>query len=201
MRSKNILVNNNRDYNKLLRKINLYKSILYCKTIFIVENKINEENIDYIINALNIKNRRKRIEYIYDQSCYFIDEKVKNTNICGFKNGKCYVQRKLNSEQCNGCCRKCIYQTKNGCSTKNLSCKLFNYSEVTSRYKVIRFNDLKILKILNLKNRFIIKSSYFSKREDVLNDLYSYSIIYSTFRIIYRLIKTHLNFKKISKFQ
>lgn len=199
MKSKIITINNYKDYNKFLKKINIYKSILYYNTLFEVKNNINEKNIDYITNALNMKNRKKRIEYVYDQSCKLIDRKNQGINICGFENGKCWVQRKIKNGKCNGCCRKCIYQTSNGCSTKNLSCKLFNCTEVRSRYNVIRYNDLKLLRLLSKKNQIIIKSDYFSKREDVLKDLYSYSLIYSTFRIVYRLIRTYINVNKIIK--
>ena len=199
MKSKIITINNYNDYNKFLKRINIYKSILYYNTLFEVKNNINEKNIDYITNALNMKNRKKRIEYVYDQSCKLIDRKNQGINICGFENGKCWVQRKIKNGKCNGCCRKCIYQTSNGCSTKNLSCKLFNCTEVRSRYNVIRYNDLKLLRLLSKKNQIIIKSDYFSKREDVLKDLYSYSLIYSTFRIVYRLIRTYINVNKIIK--
>lgn len=199
MKDKIITLNNYNDYNKFLKKINIYKSILYYNTLFEVKNNINEKNIDYITNALNMKNRKKRIEYVYDQSCKLIDRKNQGINICGFENGKCWVQRKIKNGKCNGCCRKCIYQTSNGCSTKNLSCKLFNCTEVRSRYNVIRYNDLKLLRLLSKKNQIIIKSDYFSKREDVLKDLYSYSLIYSTFRIVYRLIRTYINVNKIIK--
>ena len=199
MKSKIITINNYNDYNKFLKRINIYKSILYYNTLFEVKNNINERNIDYITNALNMKNRKKRIEYVYDQSCKLIDWKNKGINICGFENGKCWVQRKIKNGKCNGCCRKCIYQTSNGCSTKNLSCKLFNCTEVRSRYNVIRYNDLILLKLLSKKNQIIIKSDYFSKREDVLKDLYSYSFIYSTFRIVYRLIRNYITVNKIIK--
>lgn len=199
MKSKIITINNYNDYNKFLKRINIYKSILYYNTLFEVKNNINEKNIDYITNALNMKNRKKRIEYVYDQSCKLIDRKNQGINICGFENGKCWVQRKIKNGKCNGCCRKCIYQTSNGCSTKNLSCKLFNCTEVRSRYNVIIYNDLKLLRLLSKKNQIIIKSDYFSKREDVLKDLYSYSLIYSTFRIVYRLIRTYINVNKIIK--
>ena len=192
MKSKTILISNSNDYNKFLRKLSIYKSVLYYNTIFVVKNDINDNMIDYIINALNIKNRKKRITYIYDNSCKLIDDNNKNMNICGFKDNKCYVQRNLNNVICNGCCRKCLYQTNKGCPTKNLACKLFNCSEVTSRYDVIKYDDLKLLKLLSLKNQFIIKSDYFSTREDVLKDLYSYTFTYSTLRIVYRLVKNYI---------
>ena len=108
------------------------------------------------------------------------------------------MQRKLNNGKCNGCCRKCLYQTNKGCPTKNLACKLFNCSEVTSRYDVIKYDDLKLLKLLSLKNQFIIKSDYFSTREDVLKDLYSYSLTYATLRIVCRLVKNYFYFRRSS---
>ncbi len=199
MRNKIIIINNDKDYNKLLKKLYIYKSILYYNTLFVVKNNINDKMLNYIIDALNIKKRKKRINFIYDQSCHLIDEKNKGINICGFKNERCYVQRKYNKGKCNGCCRMCIYQTKNGCSTKNLTCKLFNCSEVRKRYEVIDYNDLKLLKVLSLKNQLVIKSDYFSKREDVLKDLYSYTLTYSTLRIVYRLIKNFIKLNRKNK--
>ena len=196
MKSKTILINNDNDYNKLLKKLFIYKSILCHNTLFVVKNNIRDEMIDSIINALNIKNRKKRINFIYDQSCYLIDEKNKGINTCGFKNGRCYVQRKLKNGKCNGCCRMCIYQTKNGCSTTNLTCKMFNCSEVKNRYEVIEYNDLKLLKVLSLKNQIVIKTDYFSKREDVLRDLYSYTLTFSALRIFYRLTKNFILFNR-----
>ena len=196
MKSKIIQINNENDYNKLLKKVFIYKSIFYHNTLFVVKNNISNEMIDFIITALNIKKRKKRINFVYDLSCHLIDEKNKEINICGFKNAKCYVQRKLNNGKCNGCCRMCIYQTKNGCPTKNLACKIFNRSEVRKRYEVIEYKDLKLLKVLSLKNQIIIKSDYFSKREDVLKDLYSYTLTFSVLKIVYRLTKNLINFHR-----
>lgn len=82
-----------------------------------------------------------------------------------------------------------MYKTDKGCSTKNLACKLFNCSEVYCRIKTIKFEDLRILKVLSFRQRLLVKSDYFSLRKDVLKDLYSYSITYSTIRIVIRLIK------------
>lgn len=198
MKLKTITINSDKDYKKFIKKIYLYKSILYINTFFKVNNKTNNKDIEYIIYALNIKKRKKRIEYIYNFACDLIDNKFKGINICGFKNGKCHVQQKT-KKNCNGCCRKCLYQSEHGCKTKNLACKLFNCSEVTSRYNVIKYEDLKILKLLSFKNQMIIKSDYFSKYEDVLKDLYSYSLTYSLFRMTYRLIKNYIIFSILNK--
>ena len=61
---------------------------------------------------------------------------------------------------------------------------------------MLKATDLKILRLLSLKNQLIIKSDYFSTREDVLKDLYAYTLTYSTMRVVYRLIKNHYLLKK-----
>jgi len=175
---------NEKQIRNFYRILPLYKSILFKKINF--ETTSNDEQITIIIKALNIKNRKQRITFIYDESCRLIDEKTKEKNICGFKNCKCYTQR--NNKYSYGCCRICRYKTDSGCPTKNLACKLFNCSEVKTRHKVIEYNDLKILKLLSIRQRFLVKSDYFTLREKVLKDLYSYSIVYSSIKIIFRLI-------------
>lgn len=199
IRRKIITINYDHDMNKLIKNLKYYKSLIYHNTQFIIKNNLQDKNIELIMHALNIKNRKKRIEYIYQQACNLIDENNKEKNICGFKNNKCYVQRKLANGKCNGCCRKCLYQSEKGCTTRNLACKLFNCSEVKSRHKTFNSEDLKILNVLSLKNQFIVKSDYFSKEEDVLKDLYCYTYIFSTIRIIYRLIRNNIFLRKRRK--
>ena len=154
--------------------------------------------LEECINGLNIKNRYKRITYVYDTACSIIDSNTKGLNVCGFKNNKCYIQQKQNNGKCNGCCRLCKYQNSNGCPTKNLACKLFNCSEVKKRYKTIEYKDLAILKLLSLKNRLIVKSDYFSTREEVLKDLYAYTLTYSILRIFFRSIRNLISKTKNS---
>lgn len=145
---------------------------------------------------MNIKNRKQRITYIYDTACQQIDDHYQNKNICGFKNNKCYVQQKLKNGTINGCCRMCMYQSLKGCTTKNLTCKIFTCSEVEKRCQVIKFNDLKILNLLSYRNKMILKSDYFSKRKDVINDLYYGSFLLWTIRIVVRMISTFYTLKR-----
>ena len=184
--NKLIKINNQTASDKFYRKLFFYKSFIFKKTYFTVET--NFEEVKPIINALNIKKRKERIIYIYDEACNQIDKHYQNKNICGFKNNKCYVQQKLQNGTINGCCRMCLYQSTKGCTTKNLTCKLFTCSEVEKRCKVIKFDDLKILNLLSFRNRMILKSDYFSKREDVIKDLYYGSILIWSVRIVIRLI-------------
>lgn len=198
MKRKTIVIKSKEDYTKFIKRIVLYKSILYINTEFQVErNQINDK-LQQIINGLNIKNRYKRITYVYDTACNIIDSNTKGLNVCGFKNNKCYIQQKQNNGKCNGCCRLCKYQNSNGCPTKNLACKLFNCSEVKKRYKTIEYKDLAILKLLSLKNRLIVKSDYFSTREEVLKDLYAYTLTYSILRIFFRSIRNLISKTKNS---
>ena len=179
--------------------IPLYKSILFRFCKFETNSKDEQDLI--IVNALNIKNRRKRIAYVYDATCDYIDNFYQGKNICGFKNCQCYVQRARKEGLTNGCCRVCLYQTDKGCPTKNLACKLSNCSEVYSRCKVITYKDLKTLKVLSLRQRHFVKSDFFSLREDVLKDLYTYGIICSGLRMIIRIIKNFIIFKYHQKKQ
>ena len=144
------------------------------------------------IEALNIKNRKKRITFIYDKCCELIDQKNSKRNICGFNCNKCYTG------VTNGCCRMCMYQSDKGCTTSNLTCKLFYCNKVKEKHDVNTFDDLELLKLLNLKQKYFFKLNYFRKREDYLKDLYSYSFIYTSLRIILHQIKKLIIVKKKS---
>ena len=188
-----VTIENEKDIKKFYKRLFWYKSFLFKKVYF--ETNSNDKDINLIVKGLNIKNRKERIAYVHDTCCDIIDNDTKGKNICGFKDCKCYTQR--GKDTCNGCCRVCIYVTNNGCPSKNLACKLFNCEEVRKRHKVITYKDLKLLKLLNLRQRFIIKSDYFSNREEVLKDLYSYSIIYATMRIVYRIGYRFVKYRKL----
>lgn len=190
-----IIVKNEKDLYKFYRKLPLYRSLLYKNVTF---NSKSTYDIEDIITTLNIKNRKKRITYIYDKACEKIDNHYKNKNICGFKNSKCYVQQKLNNGNINGCCRFCLNQSKNGCTTKNLSCKLFNCTEIEKRCEVIKFEELNILKLLNKRQTLISKSNYFTNRESFINDLYISSFVIWEIKQVLRFINIYLKLKKKS---
>lgn len=191
MISMKIVIQDEKDYQKFLRRLFFYKSIFYSFVSFQLEGD-SKYSLSVFQTALNLKSRRKRIEYLYDQACSMIDSKNKNLNLCGFVNGRCYVQRKKKQKECNGCCRLCIYQTNHGCPTQNLACKLFHCGEVKQRYSVCSFEDFPYLKLLSLKNQYVLKNDYFSLREDVLKDLYAYTLTFSCLRIFFRIFKNFL---------
>jgi hypothetical protein len=184
---KKIVIKSKDDLEKFYKRFWLYRSFLYRNVTFVL--KEDKYNISNFISALNIKNRRKRIEYIYDQACDEVDNYYVSKNMCGFKNNQCYVQRKLKNGKINGCCRMCIHQSKTGCKTKNLTCKLFFCSEVKKRYKVLGINDINIIKLLTKRQRYILSNCYFTSKKEVLNDLYIGSIMIVLFRYCYRIVR------------
>ena len=185
MRNKVIEIKNIRDYKKFLKRIKRYKSFLYKNTNFSCDSNVIFKDVTPIINSLNIKNRKKRIKYVYDYCCKYIDDYCANKNFCKFKNNKCLNQ--YDNEHFNGCCRGCRYQSNKGCTTSNLTCKLFYCSSVKENSKVIEYSDLTILKTLSLRNRIIIKHNYFVKREDFLHDLYYCPLLAFSFKTLFRL--------------
>lgn len=183
-----LVINNELDMRHFYKLLPLYKSFLFGKIYFLLES--SNDGLERIIKALNIKSKRERIEYVYDEACMELDNQFKGINVCGFKNNKCYTQRSCN--KINGCCRKCIYQSNRGCTTKNLTCKLFYCGEVTKKYNPLKFEDLTILKVLSIRQRIILKHAYFSSREEVLKDLEIGSLIIFVFRLVYRYIAKNI---------
>lgn len=124
-------INNEHELKRFYRFLPIYRSFLFK---FISFELVSDDKYDLnkIIMALNIKNRYKRISFIYDSACNLVDDKFLNVkNMCGFNKGQCYAQRGTN--KCNGCCRCCKYQSSKGCTSSNLACKLFFCDEVRKR--------------------------------------------------------------------
>lgn len=189
-------VRDEKEKKRFLKRLFFYRSFLFRWVKFEVDT--DDAEVMSIVSALNIKSRKKRIEFVYDTACKMIDDKFKGLNICGFEGGKCHVQKLEGCKYINGCCRYCRYQSDKGCPTSNLACKLFFCSEVRERFEVIEFDDLNILKLLNVRMRTVVSSDYFSKREDVLGDLYTRSMTIATIRIWYRIFRDMI-FHKIKK--
>ncbi len=189
MEKKKILIETD-NINEVYKKYKTYKTCIYNNTEFIYNGQ--NKDIERIITVLNIKSRRKRLEYIFEESCLDIDKFYKGKNICGFECGQCMVQRKYNLKDKNGCCKICRLQSDAGCTSKNLTCKLFFCDDVKSKYEIIKLNDLKLLKLLTRRQRTILRFDLFSTREEVLTDLYIGFVTIASFRELYMLIKTSL---------
>ena len=187
------------DINKAYRQYKKFKSILYKKKQ--IKYKGNNDEIKEIAKVLNIKSGMKRLEYIFDKSCEQIDNKFKDENICGFKCNQCIIQRENKSFEVNGCCSSCRFQSNSGCTTKNLTCKLFFCDYIKEKYDVVKFKDLKLLNLLSRRQRLMLKFDLFSSREEVLIDLFLGSIIIAAFSQVNTLVRNSyfLAFKNKNK--
>ena len=92
----------------------LYRSFLFR----FVKFKTNNNNLKNIVHALNIKKRKTRIEYVYDEAIKYIN-KYYSDDLCRFKNNQCIAQRKGNKKGSFGCCRNCPLVTDKGCPSSN----------------------------------------------------------------------------------
>lgn len=179
-------VTNKKQLKAFYRHLFFYKTFLFHFTKFELET--DKYKISELIQVLNIKNRKERIAYIYDNACKQLDEQNVGKNICSFKNNQCTIQRKKNFGY-HGCCRKCYHHTETGCPTKNLACKLFYCATVKEKYQVLKYEDIKVLKALSIRQKLIVEADYFNTREEVISDLYYGSLFLAAGRILYRLIR------------
>lgn len=169
------------------RLLFLYRSFLFRGVEFYSKNK----KLKTVVNALNIKNRKERIEYIYDEGVNYIN-KYYSDDLCQFKDGQCIAQRKDGSGHKNGCCRYCRIVTENGCPSSNLSCKLIYCKTALGNIKLLRLRDIPILKCLSITQRMILKASFYYTREEILKDL-NYGIIYSLLRTLVNELKLDIH--------
>lgn len=147
-------------------------------------NDIDKEKI-YIIHALNIKDKRLRIIYIYDILCNYLDRDIENNNCCDFKNNKCIAVRcgYYNKDSNNGCCygkRRgvCKYISNNKCSTSNIACKLFTCKYLRDKnikYDINKFNLINIF--FNSFQKYIITSSVMIDKDSLIDELVKWSFI------------------------
>jgi hypothetical protein len=188
---KEILVDNKK---KFYSKLFLYKTFLYKRVMF--KSSLDDEELQGIITALNIKKKSKRIEYIYDYSCNRIDKFYKGKNMCQFKDGQCINHQYPGCNIKNGCCRICINQSETGCKTSNLSCKLFYCDNVKKNNETIKFKDMKIFKLLTFRQRIIILDNFFANREEFLKELKLGLLVYHSLMIVYRLMRSSIILRK-----
>lgn len=147
-------------------------------------NKDKElKQISLLVEALNIKNKKERIKFIYEKSCDLLDDDFYGKNICEFKNNKCIHDRVLNCS-CDGCCKtndglkKCKYLVNHRCTIRCIACKFHICHCIRKKRYKIKVNDIYMIKYLyNWKQKIIIYNDFFIPEVEVLNHLYKNSII------------------------
>lgn len=139
-----------------------------------IEDKKKKKEIEEVIKAINLKDRRKRYTYIYDTICSKLDNNGPN---CNFKDNVCEKYR----DRChyNGCCEstkngKCNYLGDDGCKIKCISCKFFicDYFKKQDRALVKNPNSFLLSKyFFNLEQKMILTFTFFTKEEEIIDKL------------------------------
>lgn len=159
-----------------------YNDKLHDKEIVTDDKELKQ--ISLLVEALNIKDKKKRLEFIYDRSCDLLDNDFYGKNICGFKCGKCIQNRYYNSLGGGCCCDSrnhlsmCPYLTNKGCFIRCLACKFHICALLKKKGYKYRLSDIYMLKyLLNWKQKIMVYNDFFMTKEEVLKDVYKNSII------------------------
>ncbi len=148
----------------------------------------NENNMEIIkcIKAMLIKEKEKRIEYIYDQVCKDLDEEFEKNNYCDFKEDVCIGKRNCEKKVTMGCCHKfknrilmtgglqeCPYLINKRCVTQCITCKLFTCDAINVKF---RLKDIPLIKyFFNPIQKLIVKISFFTRKEEIIKKLLFFS--------------------------
>ena len=171
---------------KSTKFIFIYRTFLFKKVKFETSNP----KLKNITKALNIKDKRERITYIYNETIKALN-KYYYQDLCKFENGQCIAQRMRNKGKVNGCCRFCPLVTDKGCPSENVSCKLIYCKTAIKNIKLIKIRDIEITKCLPPFKRLILKGDFFITKEEFIDDLCRGIIVY-TYRTIKRDLKRNM---------
>ena len=149
-----------------------------------VDESVWTPEMEYLETAISIKNRKKRITYIYDTACRLIDEYNREHGIvCEFVDNRCMDCH--HNSHINGCCYHCPYQSSSGCPTSNLSCKLYFCNYMKERYTSLMMGDIAVLRLLSKSQKAILRENVFATRETSINLLWIGSyLVFGLFSIV-----------------
>ena len=167
------------DIDKTIKKTKKLLRLCDRKKLELVINGNTNEDLEMVKNAINIKDREDRYNYIYDTVCKILDDRICNENYCEFENDVCIRFKKENPNHKNGCCEwkgrgKCKYLVDSVCTMKTcMACKLFTcpflYKEKGIRQNV---NDYVLIKyFFNRNQKYILECSFWTPKEIVMKRL------------------------------
>lgn len=189
-----ININNDYDLKKFYSKLRIYKLFFNNYILDVNLNtkffKNDTTQLLMCINAFNIKNKDKRLEYVYDSLCDFHDNLYINSNVCEFdKDGLCACQREYHHPASkNGCCGLCTYMGKNGCTIKSLACKSFFCRYITKKKSIPNYKKNKLYKyFLSGPQKEIASINYWNTKEENLRIMRKNSFIYNSFRKVKKM--------------
>ena len=171
----------NNNYKKILFVIGTYTK---SKKNFIFKYSDDfkyKEDFDSIEKALNIKNKKERLSYIYDVVCDYLDNMFIKDNRCEFKNNKCYSNRCKKFEKINGCCSNnqnvnCEYFDKDHCTIKCSGCKFYICPSLKKKVGPIKMEDIFITSLLTLRQKTVLRYTVFTTKEEIVNKMLKFRI-------------------------
>ena len=175
-----------RNIKRIIRYCDHYNLFLelYYNNIKLNDSKVNK-NIDNdikdlitIMNAINIKDKYKRYEYIYDTVCSYLDNIITKENYCEFINDQCIRDRLKGNNHKNGCCEckgrgKCKYLIDSVCTEKScMACKLFTCKILKEKGIKHDLNDFLLIKcFFSRRQKDILEFSYWTPKKVVIDRL------------------------------
>lgn len=140
----------------------------------------NINSLKDIEKAINMKNKRERIEFIYDKVCDYLDDDFIKKNKCLFKNNQCISDRSKNYDKNCGCCRSrngelCQYLKDGRCTIRNMGCKFFVCPTLKKRGVTYKTTDFPLLKYFcSFRQRIVLRYTIFVPKEKVIERVLSY---------------------------
>ncbi len=179
---KKIIINiDNKNYKKILNRLIIYR---YYKKSFIFNYSDNfkyKNDFDSIKEALNIKDKKKRLSFIYDEVCDYLDNFFIDNNLCKFKNNKCYSNRCKKFEKVNGCCSNnkniaCKYFDKDHCKIKCSGCKFYICPTLKKVQGSIKMKDIFITRLLSIRQRIVLRYTVFTPKEEIIQKMLKFRL-------------------------
>lgn len=181
--SKLILDESTYSYDLIIASIPRIKKICkwYNKGLEIKEKKKRDINcLKDIETAINIKNRRKQIEFIYDKVCDYLDFNFIKNNQCLFIHNQCVSDRGKKYKKDCGCCRSkngmlCTYLKDGRCTIRNMGCKFFVCPTLKKLGITYKTTDFPLLKYFcSFRQRTVLRYTIFVPKEKVIERVLSY---------------------------
>ena len=165
---------------KSIPKIRFFCKIhkLSCELISNKKRDIN--SLEDLANAINIRNKKERIEFIYDRVCDYLDSDFLGQNKCEFLKNQCLADRAKPYYKDCGCCRAksgelCDYLKDGKCTIRNLGCKFFICPTLKKKGLKYKINDFYLLKYFcNFREKIVLRYTIFVPKEKVIERVLSH---------------------------
>ncbi len=164
-----ITINSEEEYQAFLKQLPKYRGLRGRFTTFAITGTVHKEELKDFETALNLKNRRKRMTFLFDRACDIIDRYNEENGITCSYNSEGICEDPKHQTRKNGCCCHCYLQSSTGCPSRNLSCKFYFCDHICKKFRPLTMEDIDLLKMFNWSEREIIKNNVFVTRRTYIN--------------------------------